>query len=248
MKSIEDILLQRTSVRRYERRKIEPEKLEFIYNAIRNTPTSYNGQQFSVIAIDDQNLKEELYSITGQKQIKTSAIFLVFCADFHKIKIIADSLGIEFPEFTNTADGYTVGVIDAALAMQNAVNAALGLGLGCCCIGYTRTAAPEKIAELLKLPQNVCVVCGLAIGYPNEWPDLKPKQPLPLLIHQNHYRTDDMTDELKEYNQTIIHYNQTRSGTTTTNDWASHMVDYYKEAMNYKIKEYLKSQGFDIKK
>ena len=94
MKSIEDILLQRTSVRRYERKKIEPEKLEFIYNAIRNTPTSYNGQQFS--------------------------------ADFHKIKTIADSLNIEFPEFTNTADGYTVGVIDAALAMQNAVNAALG--------------------------------------------------------------------------------------------------------------------------
>ena len=78
MKSIEDILLKRTSVRRYERKKIESEKLEFIYNAIRNTPTSYNGQQFSVIAISDQPLKEELYAITGQKQIKTSAIFLVF--------------------------------------------------------------------------------------------------------------------------------------------------------------------------
>ena len=56
-----------------------------------------------------------------------------------------------------------------------------------------------------------------------------------------------MTNELTEYNQTISQYNQTRSGSTTTNDWASHIVDYYKEAMNYKIKEYLKSQGFDIK-
>lgn len=248
MKSIEDILLKRTSVRRYERKKIEPEKLEFIYEAIRNTPTSYNGQQFSVIAVSDQNLKEELYTITNQKQIKTSAIFLVFCVDFNKIKVIADALNIDFPEFTNTADGYTVGVIDAALAMQNAVNSAQGLGLGTCCIGYTRTADPEKIAEILKLPKGVCVVCGLTIGYPNEWPDLKPKQPLSLLIHENHYRTDDMVNELNEYNQTIIHYNQTRSGTTTTNDWASHMVDYYREAMKYHIKKYIEQQGFNIVK
>ena len=49
-------------------------KLDFIYEAIRNAPTSYNGQQFSVIAVTDQALKEQLYEITGQKQIKTSAV------------------------------------------------------------------------------------------------------------------------------------------------------------------------------
>ena len=62
MKSIEDTLLKRTSVRRYEREDIAPEKLDFIYRAIENTPTSYNGQQFSVIAIDDQKIKEESYT------------------------------------------------------------------------------------------------------------------------------------------------------------------------------------------
>ena len=71
MKTIEETLLNRTSVRRYEYDKIPSETLDFIYRAIANTPTSYNGQQFSVIAIDDQSIKEELYAITNQKQIKT---------------------------------------------------------------------------------------------------------------------------------------------------------------------------------
>ena len=35
MKVIEDVLLKRTSVRRYEREKIEPEKLDLIYRAMR---------------------------------------------------------------------------------------------------------------------------------------------------------------------------------------------------------------------
>lgn len=67
MKSVEDTLLGRRSIRRYERQPIEREKLDLIYAAIRNTPTSYNGQQFSVIAVTDQTVKEELYEITGQK-------------------------------------------------------------------------------------------------------------------------------------------------------------------------------------
>lgn len=57
MKTIEETLLNRTSVRRYEYDKIPSETLDFIYRAIANTPTSYNGQQFSVIAIDDQSIK-----------------------------------------------------------------------------------------------------------------------------------------------------------------------------------------------
>ena len=89
MKSVKESLLERRSIRRYERQPIEPEKLDFIYEAIRNAPTSYNGQQFSVIAVTDQALKEQLYEITGQKQIKTSAVFMVFCMDFHKLRLAA---------------------------------------------------------------------------------------------------------------------------------------------------------------
>ena len=249
MKTVEQVLLERRSIRRYERENISDETLAFIYDAIRNTPTSYNGQQFSVIDIDNQALKEELYAITNQKQIKTCNHFMVFCADFHKIWVLAKEKGIDIPEFQNTMDGVIVGVIDAALAMENALIAASSKGLGCCCIGYARTADPFKLAELLKLPEGVFVVCGLAIGVPREMPDLKPKQPVGALIHKNSYSSDaSLLELLKGYDAEITEYNRTRSGSKTDNDWCGHILDYYREALSYCILDYLRSQGFSIQK
>lgn len=248
MKSVIETLLQRRSIRRYEREPLTPEQLRFIHDAIRNTPTSYNGQQYSVIEISDQTLKEKLYDLTGQKQIKTCNRFYLFCADYNKISTAAAARGIEMPPFTDTVESLIVGVIDATLAMMSALVAAESCGLGTCPIGYARTAAPEKFAELLGLPQKVYVVCGLAVGVPRELPDMKPKQNERLLIFENGYRTDDMTDELLAFDREISRYNETRSGTKTDNDWISHIVGYYKEEMPMEMLESLRKRGFDIKK
>lgn len=250
MKDVKSTLLDRVSIRRYEREAIPAETMEFIRAAIRNTPTSYNGQQFSVIEIDDQPLKEELYGITGQKQLKTCNRLLIFLSDYNKIRLLADRKGVAMPAFTDTMDGTIIGIIDASLAMMSAVVAAEACGLGCNCIGYLRTADPAKIAELLKLPKGVFVVCGLALGIPREHPDLKPKEPESVVFHHNHYREDaeKMTDEMEEYDRTVQAYNKTRAGGTTDNDWVAHIISYYDHAMNYRIMDYLRAQGYDIKK
>lgn len=250
MKDVKDSLLLRTSVRRYEREAIPDETMEFIYKAVENTPTSYNGQQFSVIDIDDQPLKEQLYELTGQKQLKTCNRLLVFCSDYNKITLLARKKGLVVPEITNTMDGVIIGVIDASLAMMNAVTAAEACGLGSNCIGYLRTVDPAKVAELLKLPKGVFVVCGLALGIPREHPDLKPKQPTPLVFHKNCYRQDTgkMVEELETYDETVKHYNRTRSGGTTDNDWVAHILGYYDHAVLYRIKDYLRDQGYDVER
>lgn len=247
MRDIKQTLLNRTSIRRYEREPIPAETLEFIFDAIRNTPTSYNGQQFSVIDISDQTLKEELYALTGQKQIKTCNRFLVFCVDYNKIALLGARKGLDVPPFTDTMDGITIGIIDASLAMMSAVVAAEAAGLGTNCIGYLRTVDPPRVAEMLKLPKGVFVVCGLALGIPREQPDLKPKQSRSLMIHSNEYRqdTETMTEELANYDAIVTQYNQTRAGTTSDNDWCGHILDYYRHAMDYRILDYIKAQGFD---
>lgn len=249
MLDVKEALLGRTSVRRYEREAIPEDTMEFIYRAVENTPTSYNGQQFSVIDIDDQSLKEELYQLTNQKQLKTCNRLLIFCSDYNKISLLAAKKGLEMPPFTDTMDGVTIGIIDASLAMMSAVVAAQAAGLGSNCVGYLRTVDPKKVAELLKLPKGVFVVCGLALGVPREHPDLKPKQPLSLVFMKNEYRQDKdaMTAELEAYDEVVKHYNRTRSGGTTENDWVAHILDYYDHAMVYRIKDYLRDQGYDIK-
>lgn len=247
MKSVKQTLEQRVSCRRYERQSLTDEQRENIYAAIQNTPTSYNGQNYTVIDIDDQPTKERLYDLTGQKQIKTCARFMVFCADFHKIAVGAQAKSIELPPVYNTLDGFEVAVIDASLAMMSAIVSAESMGLGTCPIGYTRTAAPKEISEVLKLPQHVMVVCGLAIGVPREHNDLKPKQPLSLLIHHNHYRTDSLAFDIIDYDTRVTRYNETRAGGASVNDWVGHMIDYYREIMGHDMLEAAKQAGFDIR-
>lgn len=250
MKNVKQALLERTSVRRYEREAIPEETMEFIRRAVENTPTSYNGQQFSVIEIDDQQLKEELYLLTGQKQLKTCNRLLIFCSDYNKITLLAHRKGLEVPPFTDTMDGVTIGIIDASLAMMSAVVAAEAAGLGSNCIGYLRTVDPAAVARMLKLPKGVFVVCGLALGIPREHPDLKPKQPASLVFHRNAYRqdTEALTDELEAYDGVVRRYNRTRSGGTTENDWVAHILEYYDHAMTYRILDYLRDQGYDVKR
>ena len=248
MKEVKSTLLGRRSIRRYEREPITDEQMQFIYDAIRNTPTSYNEQQYSEIHNTDQTLKECLYELTNQKQIKTCNHFMLFCADYYKIGRGASLKEIDMPEFTQTTDGIIVGVIDASLAMMSAVVAAESLGLGSCCVGYARTAAPKEFAELLNLPKGVMIVCGLCIGVPREEPDLKPKQPKELIIHSNRYSTEGIDKDLLEYDGVIQAYNASRAGTKSDNDWISHIVGYYREAMNYEMLAALRRQGFDPKK
>lgn len=243
-KSVEQSLLERRSIRRYEYDPIPEGDMDFIYAAIRNTPTSYNGQQFSVIDVSDQDIKLKLYEITGQKQIKTCQHFLVFLADYHKMEVAWKAKGVKPSKFPATADGYTVGVIDASLALMSAIAAAESRGLGTCPIGYIRTADPEAIGKILNLPEGVCLVCGLALGVPREMPDLKPKQPEKLLIHQNTYRSDDMSAELLRYDREIEDYNQYRAGGGSDNDWISHITDYYREGEKYDILAAARRQGF----
>lgn len=249
MKTVEQSILGRRSVRRYEREDIPESQMDLIYEAIRNTPTSYNGQQFSVIDVTDQAMKEKLYALTGAKQIKTCRHFLVFLIDYHKIGLIAKEKGVDMPEFTQTADGVIVGTIDASLAMMNAITMAESMGLGVCPVGFVRTVAPAEVAMLLKLPKETFVVCGLSIGVPREEPDIKPKQPRELLVFHDVYNNDDsqLTDYLKGYDAEITHFNQTREGAKSDNDWAAHIVSYYREAMGYHELRALRDQGFDVK-
>lgn len=247
MKTFEEILINRRSVRRYERQAIEPEKLRFIYEAIRNTPTSYNGQQFSVIAVTDPEIKLKLYDIMGQKQVKTSAVFFLFCMDFHQLELAAKAKGVAFPEYQDSLNGYTVGVVDATLAMHQAMVAAESQGLGTCCIGYARTADPVKTSEILGLPGKVAIVCGLAVGVPSETPDLKPKRPVELTVFENRYGADGaITKGLLDYDQRVCQYNQERAGDKTVNDWASHILDYHEIEKTKAIEKYMEKQEIKV--
>jgi len=92
-------------------------------------------------------------------------------------------------------------------------------------------------------------VCGLAIGVPREDPDLKPKQPIETVVFENRYPdSSTLVEDLVAYDKEISEYNRCRSGSTTENDWCAHILEYYRMALDYKMLDYLRKQGFNPKK
>lgn len=244
IKTVEETLLDRRSIRRYERENIPEDDLRLIREAIRNTPTSYNGQQFSVIEISDQALKEQLAEVVHQKQFKTSARVFAFLSDFNKIAVAAKAAGLDNPGFENTVDGLIVGTVDASLAMMSAIVAANSRGLGTCPIGYARTVDPARISEILGLPKGVYLVCALAVGVPREIPDLKPKQPLDLVFFNNKYGVENMDVKLLAYDHEFTEYHRNRASNPSDEGWIEEILGYYREGMNYTMRESLKAQGY----
>ncbi|WP_072664652.1 nitroreductase NfsA, partial [Escherichia coli] len=156
-----------------------------IINSARATSSSSFLQCSSIIRITDKALREELVTLTGgQKHVAQAAEFWVFCADFNRhLQICPDAqLGL--------AEQLLLGVVDTAMMAQNALIAAESLGLGGVYIGGLRNNI-EAVTKLLKLPQHVLPLFGLCLGWPADNPDLKPRLPASILVHENSYQPLD---------------------------------------------------------
>ncbi|SPX56695.1 oxygen-insensitive NADPH nitroreductase [Klebsiella pneumoniae] len=49
----------------------------------------------------------------------------------------------------------------------------------------------EAVTELLELPQHVLPLFGLCLGWPADNPDIKPRMPAAMLVHENRYQPLD---------------------------------------------------------
>ncbi len=174
-----ELICGHRSIRHFTDEPISEAQREAIINSARATSSSSFLQCSSIIRITDKALREELVTLTGgQKHVAQAAEFWVFCADFNRhLQICPDAqLGL--------AEQLLLGVVDTAMMAQNALTAAESLGLGGVYIGGLRNNI-EAVTELLKLPQHVLPLFGLCLGWPADNPDLKPRLPASILVHEN---------------------------------------------------------------
>lgn len=177
-----ELICGHRSIRHFTDEPISEAQREAIINSARATSSSSFLQCSSIIRITDKALREELVTLTGgQKHVAQAAEFWVFCADFNRhLQICPDAqLGL--------AEQLLLGVVDTAMMAQNALTAAESLGLGGVYIGGLRNNI-EAVTELLKLPRHVLPLFGLCLGWPADNPDLKPRLPASILVHENNYQ------------------------------------------------------------
>ncbi len=197
-------LLAHRSVRAFSDRPLPDGLIETLVAAAQSAPSSSNLQTFSLVAVERQDTKARLAEIAGgQKHVAEAPLVLVWLADLARLEEIGRR-----EERPTGALSYLetlfVGIIDAALAAQNAVVALESLGLGGVYIGALRNR-PEEVAELLGLPPNVLAVFGLAIGYPDPArpADVKPRLPQPLILHRERYDTSLPPADLAAYEASL---------------------------------------------
>lgn len=245
MNQVVETMLAHRSVRKFAQQQVSNEDLETIIHSAQAAPSWVNGQHVTIISIKDPERRKKMAELAGnQNYIMEAPVFLVFCADFHRIKVACDMEGTEFKASVNP-DLLLVGAVDVGISLSNAITAAESLGLGTVPIGGIRRSPLEYI-ELLNLPEYVIPVSGLCIGYPSDIPALGPRLPKAAIFHEEKYK-ENIQDEIKEFNH--IHSEATKGRQSGGSTWTQRMANFYKDPFyvndGYKdVGKMLKQQGF----
>lgn len=165
-----EAIKQRHSIRAYQRREVEAEKLQRILEAANNAPSAGNRQAYEIVLVRDDERKRELVKAAwDQTFIAEAPVVLVLLAAPDRNRERYAERGAQL---------YCVQ--DATIACAYAELAATALGLSCCWVGAYDDAA---VAAAVGATGTLRPVAVLPIGYAAEQPEVRPRRALSELVH-----------------------------------------------------------------
>ena len=147
-----DNILARTSIRSYQDRPVEQDKIEKLLRAGMAAPSAVDKRPWHYIVVTDKQVLKGLAEANPNAGMAARApLAIVVCGDKNKA-------------LTRVPDYW---VQDASAATENILIAAQGMGLGAVWTGtYPVTERVEKVAAVLNLPDHIIPFCTIVIGYP----------------------------------------------------------------------------------
>ncbi len=171
----------RSSVRTYQKKPVEEEKLNYVLECARLAPSWANGQCWRFVVIRDPDVRKKVAATSLlNRWLKTAPVILVACAD---------------PKESGTRNGLHYFCVDVGIAFEHIVLAAADVGLGTCWLG----AFDEKqVKTVLGIPKQIRVVALSPLGYPAKRTSLfgkiiktiarsKRRKPLEDFVHYDHW-------------------------------------------------------------
>ena len=163
-------MMARRSIRKYLDKPVEHEKLEVVVRAGINAPSGMNRQPWVIRVVEDQKLiadVTEIYKQVNAEQVNRDKDFKNMFRNAPNLICVC----------TPAKGG---GELDAGLLGENMMLAAQSMGLGTCCLGgpvrFLNSNADAKFfIDRLDIPEDYKLNYILAIGYPDEQPDAKPR-------------------------------------------------------------------------
>ncbi len=164
-----DAIHARQSIRAYQAKPVEAEKLETILAAANRAASAANLQAYQIYVVRRPELKQGLVTAAaGQQFLATAPVVLVFAVDPARSAAKYGARGEQ-----------SYCMQDACAAVCNAMLAAVELGLGTCWVD----AVDEALAgRALKLPPGHRAAVMLPVGYPAETPPRTTRRALSDLV------------------------------------------------------------------
>lgn len=154
----DELIRNRYSVRAYQSKEIEDEKMQAILEAARLAPSAANRQPFQLIVLHTKGREKELSRIYGKDW-------------FIQAPIILCGVSVPSKGWVRSEDKRRYLDVDVAIMMDHVILEAANQGLGTCWIAAFNAKAAR---EILQLPDDVEPLIFTPLGYPDDQP--KPKE------------------------------------------------------------------------
>ena len=161
-----EVVKGRYSCKKYSDRPLEKEKLDAILEAGRVAPTAKNLQEQKVYVVQSTEMLAKVDGVTPCRYGAPTVLIVAF--DKNNV-------------FTYPGGKRDSGIEDATIVATHMILAAYNEGVDSCWINFLD---PEKMAEVLGLPENEEVLMAMDLGYAAE-----DAGPLP-----NHSNRKDLTE------------------------------------------------------
>ena len=157
--TVMEAILSRRSIRKYDSRPIEQEKLDKVTEAFRQSPSAGNGQNWKLYVVKTQELREKIRKVCMREPsfVTEAPVMLIFC-------------GTNQTVMTNSQ---RLDSVDVSIGTTMAILAAWEQGLGTC---WMASYKQDDMQSALGLPDGTSIVAITPLGYPAESPDAKPRK------------------------------------------------------------------------
>ena len=165
-----EAIRERRSIRLFDKRPVEEEKLSRVLEAGRLAPSARNMQEWKFVVIRDTGKRARLMEAAKQQHFVGQApVVIVGCGTITDYTMSCGQLS--YP-------------IDVAIALTQMSLQAVEEGLGTC---WVCAFDADQVAELLNLPAGVRPVALLPLGYPKEAPEARPRKQLEEVVCYEEY-------------------------------------------------------------
>ncbi len=158
-----ELVRARYSVRAYEPRPVEPEKLERVLEAVRLAPSGSNRQPWKFVVVREAETRARLAAACANQRFISEA------------PVVIAGVGL-MPDRVMRC-GVPGDALDLGIAMEHLALAATAEGLGTCWIG---AFDQDPVREVLQIPDTVRVIEVMTLGYPAAGSAPRPKVRKPL--------------------------------------------------------------------